>query len=54
VEGLVGYSRRHFMVPLPVADDFDALNAQLLDGWPISACRDWPQSTHARSETYFF
>jgi transposase len=32
VEGLVGYSRRHFMVPLPVAADFDALNASLLDG----------------------
>ena len=32
VEGLVGYSRRHFMVPLPVADDFDALNAKLRDG----------------------
>ena len=32
MEGLVGYSRRHFTVPLPVADDFDALNATLLDG----------------------
>ncbi|MEO6352707.1 MAG: IS21 family transposase [Burkholderiaceae bacterium] len=32
VEGLVGFSRRHFMVPLPVAADFDALNAKLLDG----------------------
>lgn len=32
VEGLVGYSRRHFMVPLPVADSFDVLNAKLLDG----------------------
>ncbi|MET3140232.1 transposase, partial [Undibacterium sp. GrIS 1.2] len=32
VEGLVGYSRRHFMVPLPIASDFDALNAKLLDG----------------------
>jgi transposase len=32
VEGLVGYCRRHFMVPLPVAADFDALNAKLLDG----------------------
>jgi hypothetical protein len=31
VEGLVGYSRRHFMVPLPVADDFAALNARLLE-----------------------
>lgn len=32
VEGLVGYSRRHFMVPLPVADSFETLNAKLLDG----------------------
>lgn len=32
VEGLVGYSRRHFMVPLPVAANFDTLNAKLLDG----------------------
>jgi len=32
VEGLVGYSRRHFMVPLPIADNFDTLNAKLLDG----------------------
>ncbi|MET3119278.1 transposase [Undibacterium sp. GrIS 1.8] len=32
VERLVGYSRRHFMVPLPVANDFAALNSQLLDG----------------------
>jgi transposase len=34
VEGLVGYARRHFMTPLPVAHDFDALNARFLD-----ACR---------------
>lgn len=32
VEGLVGYSRRHFMVPLIVAANFDELNAKLLDG----------------------
>ena len=31
VEGMVGYSRRYFMA-LPIADDFDALNAKLLDG----------------------
>jgi hypothetical protein len=31
VEGLVGYSRRNFMVPVPVAESFDALNAMLLD-----------------------
>ena len=32
VEGMVGHSRRHFMVPLPIAADFNALNAKLLDG----------------------
>jgi len=31
VEGLVGYARRNFMTPLPVADSFDALNARFLD-----------------------
>jgi len=31
VEGLVGYVRRHFMVPMPVADSFDAINARFLE-----------------------
>jgi len=31
VEGLVGYARRNFMTPLPVADSFEALNARFLD-----------------------
>jgi transposase len=31
VEGLVGYSRRNFMTPLPVAESFEALNARFLD-----------------------
>lgn len=31
VEGLVGYARRNFMVPLPVADSLDALNERLLE-----------------------
>jgi hypothetical protein len=31
VEGLVGYVRRNFMTPLPVAENFDALNARFLD-----------------------
>jgi transposase len=31
VEGLVGYARRNFLVPLPVFDDFEALNAHLLE-----------------------
>ena len=31
VEGLVGYVRRNFMTPLPIADSFDTLNARFLD-----------------------
>jgi transposase len=31
VEGLVGYARRNFLVPIPVFDSFAALNAHLLD-----------------------
>ena len=31
VEGLVGYARRNFMVPVPVFADFEALNADLLE-----------------------
>jgi transposase len=31
VEGLVGYVRRNFMTPLPVAESFEALNARFLD-----------------------
>jgi len=31
VEGLVGYARRNFMVPVPVFTDFEALNAHLLE-----------------------
>jgi transposase len=31
LEGLVGYSRRHFMVPRPEAPSFDALNARFLE-----------------------
>ncbi|MGA1343869.1 MAG: IS21 family transposase [Hyphomonas sp.] len=31
VEGLVGYCRRNFMVPLPVAESFEALNAMLAE-----------------------
>src|SRR6267378_4913380 len=32
VEGLVGYARRNFMVPVPRAASFTALNEQLLEG----------------------
>jgi transposase len=31
VEGLVGYARRNFMVPIPVFETFEALNAHLAD-----------------------
>jgi transposase len=31
VEGLVGYTRRNFLVPLPQASSFEALNAELED-----------------------
>jgi transposase len=31
VEGLVGFARRNFMVPLPVFDSFEALNADLAE-----------------------
>jgi hypothetical protein len=31
VEGLVGFVRRNFMTPLPVAESFDAFNVRLLD-----------------------
>jgi transposase len=34
VEGLVGYARRNFMVPVPAFDSFEALNAHL-----IACCR---------------
>ena len=40
VEGLVGYVRRNFMTPLPIADSFDALNARFLD-----ACTKRRQAT---------
>ncbi len=30
IEGLVGYVRRNYFVPLPEADSFEALNQQLL------------------------
>jgi transposase len=40
VEGLVGFVRRNFMTPLPVADSFDAFNAQLLE-----ACAKRRQAT---------
>jgi transposase len=32
VEGLVGYKRRNFLVPIPVFADFEALNEHLMEG----------------------
>jgi transposase len=40
VEGLVGFVRRNFMTPLPVAESFDTLNARFLD-----ACMKRRQAT---------
>ena len=31
VEGLVGYARRNFLVPIPVFESFEALNSYLLE-----------------------
>src|SRR4030081_3410590 len=31
VEGLIGYARRNFLVPIPVSESFEALNAHLLE-----------------------
>ena len=31
VEGLVGYARRNFLVPIPVFESFEALNTHLLE-----------------------
>ncbi len=39
VEGLVGYARRNFLVPIPVFDSFDALNAHLAGALPEAAGR---------------
>ena len=37
VEGLVGYARRNFLVPIPSFESFDALNAYLEERWPGAA-----------------
>jgi transposase len=34
VEGLVGYARRNFLVPVPVFENFEAVNAH-----PLDSCR---------------
>ena len=47
VEGLVGYARRNFMVPVPVFDSFAALNAHLVD-----CCRKrWGERLRGHTET---
>jgi transposase len=57
VEGLVGLVRRNYMVPLPHAASFAALNKQLLvdcrrlgdrlRGHGATTARDWPGTRHA-------
>jgi transposase len=47
VEGLVGYARRNFMVPIPRATSFAELNAQLLE-----CCRRrWSDRLRSHAET---
>jgi transposase len=47
VEGLVGYARRNFMVPIPHARDFAELNARLLE-----CCRRrWGERLRGHDET---
>ena len=55
VEGLVGYARRNFLVPIPVFADFEALNAHLLEQLPEAPgrsaarpCRDDRRAARAR------
>ena len=50
VEGLVGYARRNFLVPIPVFSDFEALNAHLLEGCRKRLGADCAAMT-ARSES---
>ena len=40
VEGLVGYARRNFLVPVPSFESFDALNAYLAERWGRMAIVD--------------
>ena len=44
VEGLVGLIRRNYLVPMPHAANFEALNAKLLDGVPPSSRRSAARS----------
>ena len=43
VEGLVGYVRRNFLVPIPSFESFDALNAHLEQHWPQTVRRSTPR-----------
>ena len=47
VEGLVGYARRNFMVPIPRAESFAALNARLLE----HCRRRWGDQLRGHAET---
>ena len=48
VENLVGYVRRNFLVPMPVVEDFHALNAYLLERCEADARerRRWGKTVH--------
>ncbi len=51
VEGLVGYVRRHFMVPMPVAESFDAMNAaSSSNAYPPTGGAARAQSEHRRAD----
>ena len=50
VEGEVGYFRRNHWVPLPVAEDLDALNAQLLAGCRADEARVLDGRAHTVGE----
>ena len=56
VEGLVGYARRNFLVPIPVVVSFAELNAHLERRWPCGTsclpCRRLkPSRAECRAES---
>ncbi len=50
VEGLIGYSRRNFMVPVPGASSFAELNARLEEACRADLSRRVRGSTHTKAE----
>ena len=41
VEGMVGFTRRNFLVPIPSAESWEALNAELLERHKLEPPRTW-------------